>query len=398
MTVFRRVSIAAIISLGLSLGGCGFIAKDGPYATNLRSQAVVQRGAEPDSVKYVMINVAPDVLRAANDATFAMAPRFGPMARGPGPDVSIGQGDLLSVTVYESESGGLFVSKDATSRPGNYIQLPTQQVSASGEIVVPYVGKPIKVLGRTTRDVAIDIASSLKSRAIEPQAVVSIVEHRGNDIAVIGDVNQPQKFSLDPGGTRLMTAIARAGGPKYPAYETTVSIQRGNAIHKAWMSSIVNDPAQNVAMRPGDQVYVARNERVYMVLGATPSPGAIGGVNNRRFAFSNEKMSLAEAISTAGGLDTLRSDPQQFFLFRFERKSVLEQSGIDVSQYPADLVPTVYAVDMRQGASFFLADRFYMRDKDMIFVAEADAVDLQKFLNIASSLGTSAYNGAYIAK
>ena len=109
-------------------------------------------------------------------------------------------------------------------------------------------------------------------------------------------------------------------------------------------------------------------------------------------------MSLAEAISTAGGLDTLRSDPQQFFLFRFERKAVLEQSGIDVSQYPADLVPTVYAVDMRQGASFFLADRFFMRDKDMIFVAEADAVDLQKFLNIASSLGTSAYNGAYIAK
>lgn len=380
------------------MAGCGFIAKDGPYATDLRSQAVIERGAEPNSVKYVMINVGPDVLRAANDATFAMAPRFGPMARGPGPDVSIGQGDLLSVTVYESEAGGLFVSKDATSRPGNYIQLPTQQVSASGEIVIPYVGKPIKVLGRTTRDVAQDIAGSLKSRAIEPQAVVSIVEHRGNDIAVIGEVNQPQKFSLDPGGTRLMTAIARAGGTKYPAYETTVSIQRGAAIHKAWMSSIVNDPSQNVPMRPGDQVYVSRNERVYMVLGATPSPGALGGVNNRRFAFTNEKMSLAEAISTAGGMDTLRSDPQQFFLFRFEQKSALEQAGVDVSHYPTQLVPTVYALDMRQGSSFFLADKLFMRDKDIIFVSEAAAVDLQKFLSIASSIGPTAYDAAYLAK
>ena len=74
--------------------------------------------------------------------------------KGGGGDVSIGVGDIVSVTIFESESGGLFIPKDAASRPGNDIQIPNQQVDTSGDIVIPYVKEPIHVAGRTTRDVA----------------------------------------------------------------------------------------------------------------------------------------------------------------------------------------------------------------------------------------------------
>jgi hypothetical protein len=35
----------------------------------------------------------------------------------------------------------------------------------------------------------------------------------------------------------------------------------------------------------------------------TPSPGSIGGTNDRRFTFEDEEMTLAEALAKAGGLD-----------------------------------------------------------------------------------------------
>ena len=41
------------------------------------------------------------------------------------------------------------------------------------------------------------------------------------------------------------------------------------------MSTIIRDPSQNVALRPGDVIYLTRDQKVFMVLGATPSPGSI---------------------------------------------------------------------------------------------------------------------------
>jgi polysaccharide export outer membrane protein len=384
--------------VALTASGCGFIAKDGPSGPDLRSQAAETRGPT-EQPNFVLLYTSPDVIRASNAATFALAPRFGSISRGGSSSAGISKGDVLAITVFEAEAGGLFLSKDGGgSRQGNYVQIPNQQVDDRGEIAVPYGGGSIKVAGLSAKDVGRLISERLTKRAIEPQAVVSVVEKHGNDVSVLGDVSAGLRFSLDPGGTRLLGAIARAGGPKNPAYETTVSIQRDGVIHKAWMSSIVTDPSQNVAMRSGDVVYVAHEQRVFMVLGATPTPGAIGGQNNRRFPLTGEKMSLAEALANAGGLDSLRADPKQVFLLRYERKSVLEKNGVDVGRF-GEVVPTVYALDMSQAPTFFMANSMYMRDKDVVFIADAAATDTQKFLNLFDSLSTTGYNSAamYVA-
>ncbi len=52
----------------------------------------------------------------------------------------------------------------------------------------------------------------MQSRAIEPQAVVTISDRRGNDVSIIGEVNNPARISMDPGGLQVLGAIARAGG------------------------------------------------------------------------------------------------------------------------------------------------------------------------------------------
>ena len=395
----RAKSLTIAFVLASSAAACAIVPKDGPEGVAIVSGATATATDTNVKVDYALVDLTPAAVEASKAYSSAFMRRFSDFrGRGGGGDVSIGIGDIVSVTIFESESGGLFIPKDAASRPGNDIQIPNQQVDTSGDIVIPYVNGPIHVAGRSTRDVANEITSKLSARAIEPQTVVSVVEHRGNDVSVLGEVMTAARFSLDPGGIRLSGAIARAGGPKNPAYETLVTVKRGNRVQTAELTAILKDPSQDIGIMPGDVISLSHEPKVFMVLGATPSPGAIGGVNNRRFSFDNESMTLAEGISKAGGLDSTRASPGDFYLLRFEKPAMLKALGVDVSRFGAKLVPTVYKVDLSAADGFFLASRFDMRDQDVIFVAEAALVDIGKVLTIAEGASATSYNFSQGAK
>ena len=53
---------------------------------------------------------------------------------------------------------------------------------------------------------------------------------------------------------------------------------------------------------------------------------------------------------------------------------------------PDGKVPVVYRVDLKDPATFFVAQGFPMRTKDVMYVADAPAAELQKFLNLVSSV------------
>src|SRR5262249_62086130 len=63
-------------------------------------------------------------------------------------DIRLGVGDLVSVTIFEANSGGLFIPAEAGVRPGNFVTIPNQAVDAQGNISVPYAGA-IRARGRT---------------------------------------------------------------------------------------------------------------------------------------------------------------------------------------------------------------------------------------------------------
>ena len=66
--------------------------------------------------------------------------------------ISLGIGDVVSITIFEAEVGGLFVPGDAGARPGNFVTLPNQIVDSNGNITVPYAGT-IRAAGRTPSEV-----------------------------------------------------------------------------------------------------------------------------------------------------------------------------------------------------------------------------------------------------
>jgi polysaccharide export outer membrane protein len=381
----------AFLALATTLAGCaGFTPQDAPNALSVNANAaLITRPTAP--LPYALMPINADVLRATNSITDASGSAFSRLPRGNYRDVTIGIGDIVIVTVYEAQAGGLFIPREAGVRPGNFVDLPRQQVDQSGNINIPYAGS-IKVVGLTPRAVSNIIRERLKDKAIDPQAIVSVAEQRGNQISVLGEVNTPQRFPVDPGGIHLMGAIARAGGPKYPSYETTITLKRNGGTYEESMSSVVHRPSEDILLAPGDTVYLARLPRVFMVFGSTPSPGSIGGTNNRRFTFENDQMSLAEALAKAGGLDGSRADSRSIYVFRFEPKPLLQNIGIDVSRFPTQMAPAAYSFDMGKPDGMFLADTFKMRDHDLIVVSESPSTEIIKVMTLLNSATTNADN------
>ncbi|WP_258762964.1 polysaccharide biosynthesis/export family protein [Bradyrhizobium arachidis] len=328
-----------------------------------------------------MLAVDPAILKWANSVSDRGGGSFSKLPGGNYKDITIGVGDIVAVTIFEAQSGGLFIPREASVRPGNFVDVPRQQVDQSGNITIPYAGS-IKVAGLTARAVGDIIRERIKNRAIDPQAVVSVVEQRGNQISVLGEANAPLRFPVDPGGIRVLGAIARAGGPKNPAWETKVRIKRGGRTFVESMSSIVRHPEEDAFLAPGDVVYLSREPRIFMVFGSTPSPGSIGGTNNRRFTFENDTMTLAEAIAKAGGLDGTRANSPSVYVLRLEPKNLLKSAGIDVERFKGELVPTVYNFDWSKPDGMFFADSFQIRDHDAIVVSESPSTELLKFFSL----------------
>ncbi|WP_244645760.1 polysaccharide biosynthesis/export family protein [Bradyrhizobium campsiandrae] len=383
--------ILAIAAVGISLAGCAnVIPLDAPDAVATQTNAAP--GTAPRApLAYALMPVNPAVLQATNAFTDSSGLIFSHLPGGNYRDVTIGVGDIVTVTVYEAQAGGLFIPREAGVRPGNFVDIPRQQVDQSGNINIPYAGS-IKVAGLTPRAVSNIVRERLKDRAIDPQAVVSVAEQRGNQVSVLGEVNSPLRFPIDPGGIRLMGAIARAGGPKFPSYESTITIKREGRTYSETMSSVVHHPSEDVLLAPGDVVFLTRIPRVYMAFGSTPSPGSIGGTNNRRFTFENDNMSLAEALAKAGGLDGTRADSKSIYVYRFEPKPLLASIGVNVSQFPTVTVPAVYKFDMSKPDGWFQADTFRMRDHDVISVAESPSTEFVKLMNPLDAASTNASN------
>ncbi len=392
--VMRSLCAARIASAALLLttSGCaGFLPRSGPVRGVIDNGASihVQDLGPRGRLAYALVGLSPDVVAQvqSQDRPPLFSSVLTEMHRPA--TVKIGVGDVLDVTIFESREGGLFIPETAGARPGNFVQLPTEQVDQSGNISIPF-GGTIKAVGETPIELERTINRRLANRALEPQAVVTVVDHRSSIVSVLGDVGTSARYALDPGGDRLLSAIARAGGPKFPAYESYVTVQRGGVTQRALLSEIADIPGQNIQLRGGDSVYVSHEQRYYLAMGAEGQAQTFGPLN-RRFPFEDTKLSLADALAKAGGLTDALANPQAAFLYRFEPVSTLARimGPAAVAGLPP-IIPTVYTVNFARGDGFFLASQFPMHNHDLIYVSNAPSTDLAKFLSLIIPPASSA--------
>jgi polysaccharide export outer membrane protein len=169
-------------------------------------------------------------------------------------------------------------------------------------------------------------------------------------------------------------------------------LQRRGIKERALLSDLMRDGAANIQLQPADVVYVSHEPRYFTAFGATGQANNLGPIN-RRFSFDDAKLSLADALGKAGGLQDDRADPANVFLYRTEPKSLLQAIGATVPATMPERVPTIYHVDLRDPAGFFLASKFPMHSEDLLFVSNAPATDLTKILNLIVPITQSVYNG-----
>ena len=174
----RGAARIAVLSALVAHSGCSTLPTSGPTNALARADQL-----EPASLPYAMVKVTTDVEDILERNSIRIG-RFFVDRRGPS-EIRFGIGDTVSVTVFEAAAGGLFIPADAGVRPGNYVTLPNQQVDTQGNITVPYAGA-IRAQGRTAVQVQAAIVAALKSRALEPQAVVALVDQRASSISVSG--------------------------------------------------------------------------------------------------------------------------------------------------------------------------------------------------------------------
>lgn len=299
----------------------------------------------------------------------------------PHPNYLIGPGDAVSVTIWEAPPPVLFspglasVARGSVAAPGT-TTFPEQMVSASGMITIPFVGA-IHVAGMTPLQVGSLIHKRLTGIANDPQVLVRVPSNASAKVTVVGDVQQSIRMPLTAAGEHLLDALAAAGGTKDPVEKETIQITRGKQVLSVPLRRVIDDPQQNIALAPNDVITVLNKPLSLTVLGAV--------AKNDELNFEAQGISLAQALGRAGGLLDNRSDARAVFIFRFEKPSVLGDLAKGAPHVGDGDVPVVYQLDLLNPAALLVAQNFPMKNKDVLYVANAPAAEFQKFLSMLTS-------------
>ena len=209
-------------------------------------------------------------------------------------DYRLGPGDSIKVQVYQSPDLAL-----------------EARVSESGIINYPLVGR-INIGGLTVPDAESRIAQALRKAQVlkAPQVNINVVQVRGSQVAVLGQVQKPGRFPLETTNVRVSDMLAAAGGIMPTGDD--VLVVTGIRNKKPYRKSI-DIPAlfasrgsnEDILLTAGDTLYVGKAP-VFYIYGEAQKPGP----------YRVERgMTVMQAIAQGGGI-TARGSQSRLKLTR----------------------------------------------------------------------------------
>jgi polysaccharide export outer membrane protein len=247
--------------------------------------------------------------------------------------------DVLSVIVWDHPEltipAGEYRAPDLT---GNTVQ-------ADGTMFYPHVGV-VQVAGRTLPEVRALLTEKLTRFVEKPQLDVRVAAFRGKRVQVTGEVVQPSTLPITDVPLHVQDAIAQAKGLGPNAWPRGVSLTRGGRVHRLDLQALYDegDRSQNWLLQDGDALHVpSREENKVFVLGEVRRPSSK--------VMAKGRMSLAEAIGDAEGLDPVASSGE-VYVFR--------------GRWDA---PRAYRLDASRADALLLAVQFELAPRDVVFVS-----------------------------
>jgi polysaccharide export outer membrane protein len=271
----------------------------------------------------------------------------------------IGNGDQLSILVWDhpelniAAAGAQALTNSGAQSPAAYV------VDQAGIVQFPYVGA-IKLAGLTELQARTVLAEKLVKSIKKPDITLRVLSFRSKRIYIDGEVKNAGNQAIDDIPMTLLEAISRAGGFMPTSDQSDIVITRAGVQYPINLPHMVRrgiDPSR-VVLSNGDMVRVrSRDENKVYVLGEVNLPKAL--------PMNNGKLTLAEALGEAGGLNQLSSSARQVYVIRNASATV----------------PLVYNLDARSPVALALADNFELNPHDVVFI---DASGLARFNRVIS--------------
>lgn len=381
-----------LAACSLALAGCSSLGASGPTTGSVKNADQMAVANATIKVVDLTAEVAGRVMTANRTSGFADA-----LGDGVAAGTTVGPGDALDIAIWEAPPAALFgaMSTDArmtasSSSLARSSSLPEQMVDSDGRINVPFVGS-LRVAGMTPQQIGQAVAGRLRGKAHDPQVIVRLSRVVNNNVTVVGDVSENARVPLTPRGERLLDVLASAGGVKQAVGKMSIQITRGTQIATMPLEAVIKDPRQNIRIQPDDVVTALYQPFSFTAL------GAIG--TNAEINFEGTGLTLAQALGRIGGLRDDRADVRGVFIFRLEKPEALDPTVAATAQRTLDgKIPVIYRVDLRNPASFFIAQGFPIENRDVLYVSNAPLADIQKFVNIVSQMAFSLINISNTAK
>jgi polysaccharide export outer membrane protein len=351
-----------------TLSGCAALPRSGPLTMDIRGDA--------DDAGALEGLVAPLTAEAAEMATATPPPGFPPafLSAGPIDPTRLGVDDLLDITIWESEGAGLL------NTAGGATAIEGARVDSSGRIFVPFAGHQ-RAAGSMLSDLRERIRMALEPLTLSPQVDVRLRDPRSRLVTLQGAVARPGVYPIERATARVAEMLAAAGGASEPPERVEVAVERGGVIGRQILAEIFDEPALNIALRPGDLVVLSPIRERFLTLGASSIQAEI--------PFPSRPLTLLSALGAARGLRDFDADPSGVFLFRYEDPAIADAllpGPVPPGAPKGPGRPIVYRLDLSEPQGFFLARRFAMRDGDAIFVSNAPLTELRKFLQLFNSV------------
>lgn len=268
-------------------------------------------------------------------------------------EYKVGAQDVLRITVWNHP--------ELNNPSGTLNELSGRVVNEDGTFFYPYAGQ-IKAAGRSVQSIRDELAKKLARVLVEPQVDVSVMNYRSKRAFVVGQVEKPGTVPITDVPLTVTDLIAQAGG-----ITATADLRAAQLMHNGRSLPIdlyalyyQGDVAQNVWLSPGDILTIPENRyNKIFVLGEVTKPQSL--------VMPRGRISLAEAISDAGGFNPLSANAGQLYVIR---------SGINGK-------PQIWHLNAASPDALVLADRFDLEPRDIVYV---DPAGVARFGRVISNI------------
>ena len=259
----------------------------------------------------------------------------------PSLEYRIGPLDQVQVVVWEHP--------ELTSPMGQY-QPAGQKVTTDGKLFYPYAGE-LQAAGLTAQELRAEITKRLSDKILnDPQVDVRVTGYHSRKAFVTGAVNRPGYVHFDENPMTIPDVIAEVGGFNEKADPSFVQLRRGDKVYnidyvRAFKENI---PIERILVKPDDQLFVPlksemeRDRKVYVM----------GEVNRTSIVRMDNYLSLAEALTAAGGVNVLYAAPSDIYVIRNTTPNKID----------------VYQLNAKNAMALAMADRFELNPRDIVYV------------------------------